>query len=247
MKNGDLFKKAADLIKASKKVMVLTGAGISTESGIPDFRSPGTGLWENMDPTEILSTQVLFNYPERFYKIGFKILSSMRNAEPNEAHYILSEMEKKGVIAGVITQNIDNLHQKAGSKKIYEVHGNTREGTCLRCGEKVSFEVLERKVERGEIPPRCDRCNGILRPDVVLFGDPMPYAFDLAVKEVQESDLLIVIGSSLVVAPVNFLPGMVDRLIIINATETPYDYKADVVIREKASYALKNIWDLIKN
>ncbi|MEQ2129342.1 NAD-dependent protein deacylase [Caldanaerobacter subterraneus KAk] len=247
MDSKNLFKKAAELIKSSQKTMVLTGAGISTESGIPDFRSPGTGLWENMDPTEVLSTKVLFNSPEEFYRVGFKILSSMRNAEPNEAHYILSEMEKEGIIAGVITQNIDNLHQKAGSKKVYEVHGNTREGSCLRCGEKVSFELLEEKVAKEEIPPRCDRCGGMLRPDVVLFGDPMPHAFDLALKEVQESDLLIVIGSSLVVAPVNFLPGMVDRLIIINATETPYDYKADVVIREKASYALRNIWNLIKS
>ncbi|HHW58250.1 MAG TPA: NAD-dependent protein deacylase [Clostridia bacterium] len=247
MENKNLFKKVTHLIKNSKKVMVLTGAGISTESGIPDFRSPGKGLWENMDPMEALSTRVLFNYPEKFYSVGFKILSSMRNAEPNEAHYILSEMEKEGIIFGVITQNIDNLHQKAGSKNVYEVHGNTRVGSCINCGRKVSFEVLEEKVNKKQIPPRCDKCGGLLRPDVVLFGDPMPYVFDLAVKEVRTSDLLIVIGSSLVVSPVNFLPDLVDHLIIINATETPYDYKADVVMRERASYALRGIWEIIKS
>ena len=246
MGDKNLFEEAARLIKQSRKTIVLTGAGISTESGIPDFRSPGRGLWENLDPMEVLSTGVLYNFPEEFYKVGFKILSSMRNAEPNEAHYILSEMEKEGIIFGVITQNIDNLHQKAGSKNVFEVHGNTREGSCLHCGKKVSFEVLEEKVNKKQIPPRCDECGGLLRPDVVLFGDPMPYVFDLAVKEVKSSDLLIVIGSSLAVSPVNFLPDIVRHLIIINATETPYDYKADVVIREKASYALRNIWDIIK-
>jgi NAD-dependent deacetylase len=198
MGDKNLFEKAARLIKQSRKTIVLTGAGISTESGIPDFRSPGRGLWENLDPMEVLS-----------------------------------EMEKEGIIFGVITQNIDNLHQKAGSKNVFEVHGNTREGSCLRCGKKVSFEILEEKVNKKQIPPCCDDCNGVLRPDVVLFGDPMPYAFDLALKEVKSSDLLIVIGSSLTVSPVNFLPDMVRHLIIINATETPYDYKADVVIREK--------------
>lgn len=246
MRDKNLFEEAARLIKQSRKTMVLTGAGISTESGIPDFRSPGTGLWENLDPMEVLSTRVLYNHPEEFYKIGFAILISMKNAEPNEAHYILSEMEKEGIIFGVITQNIDNLHKKAGSQNLFEVHGNTREGSCLNCGKKVSFEVLEGKVSKKQIPPRCDECDGLLRPDVVLFGDPMPYVFDLAVNEVKSSDLLIVIGSSLVVSPVNFLPDIVKHLIIINATETPYDYKADVVIREKASYALRNIWDIIK-
>lgn len=163
MGDKSLFEEAARLIRQSKKTMVLTGAGISTESGIPDFRSPGTGLWENLDPMEVLSTRVLYNSPEEFYKVGFKILSSMRNAKPNEAHYILSEMEKDGIISGVITQNIDNLHQKAGSKNVFEVHGNTREGSCLRCGKKVSFEILEEKVNKKQIPPCCDDCNGVLR------------------------------------------------------------------------------------
>lgn len=150
--------------------MVLTGAGISTESGIPDFRSPGTGLWENIDPMEALSTSVLYNNTEKFYKEGFNMLLNMTDAEPNRAHYALAEMERLGYIKGVITQNIDNLHYKAGSKYILEVHGNTREGSCIKCGTIVDLNILINKVNNKEIPPKCDKCGGILRPDVVFLG-----------------------------------------------------------------------------
>lgn len=245
-RNFDVFDKAAKLMELSKKTMVLTGAGISTESGIPDFRSPGTGLWEKMDPMEALSTRVLYNEPEKFYRIGFKILMSMQDANPNEAHYILSEMEEKGIISGIITQNIDNLHHKAGSKIVYEVHGQIRSGSCINCGKKVDMRILAEKVNQKQIPPRCDTCNGILRPDVVMFGDPMPHDFEIAWREAESCDLLLVIGSSLTVSPVNYLPGLTKHLIIINKSETPYDVKADVVIRERAGLALRNIWDIIK-
>ncbi|SNX54985.1 NAD-dependent protein deacylase [Thermoanaerobacterium sp. RBIITD] len=237
----NVYEKAAELIKKSKKTIVLTGAGISTESGIPDFRSPGTGLWEKMDPMEALSTRVLYNDPIKFYNNGFKILLSMKDARPNKAHYILAQMEDEGLISGIITQNIDNLHQKAGSHRIFEVHGQTRTGSCMNCGTKVSIDVLNDKIEKREIPPICDKCNGILRPDVVMFGDPMPEDFEKAWHEASNSDLMIVIGSSLTVSPVNFLPGLVKHLIIINKTRTPEDNRADVVIRCSASEALSNI------
>lgn len=243
----NLFDRAAKLIEHSKKAVVLTGAGISTESGIPDFRSPGTGLWEKIDPMEALSTEVLYNKPEKFYQVGFKILMSMKDAKPNEAHYILAEMEEKGIISGIITQNIDNLHHKAGSKKIYEVHGQIRSGSCINCGKKVDMSVLEEKVNQKQIPPRCDTCNGILRPDVVMFGDPMPHDFEMAWREVESSDLLLVIGSSLTVSPVNYLPGLAKHLLIINKSETPFDVRADVVIRDSAGLALRNIWNIIKS
>ena len=203
--NLNKIKTISELIKSSNKTMVLTGAGISTESGIPDFRSPGTGLWENIDPMEVLSTTVLYNNPERFYKEGFNILLDMMDAKPNKAHNILAEMESLNLIHGIITQNIDNLHQKAGSKYVLEVHGNTREGSCMDCGNTVSINELSHKVNSGEIPPKCNICGGILRPDVILFGDMLPEAFNIAYKEVETSDLLIVIGSSLMVAPVNYL------------------------------------------
>lgn len=243
----DLYQKAADLVKKAKKSIVLTGAGISTESGIPDFRSPGTGLWEKMDPMEALSTTVLFNNPKKFYQVGFKILLSMQDAKPNMAHEILAKMEDDGLICGVITQNIDNLHQKAGSHNIFEVHGQTRTGSCMNCGAKVPLDTLKEKAEKNEIPPRCDNCNGVLRPDVVMFGDPMPEDFERAWLEASTCDLMIVIGSSLTVSPVNFLPGLVKKLIIINKTTTPEDNRAEVVIREGAGLALTKIYDYIKN
>lgn len=242
----DLFDKAAKLIEQSKKTMVLTGAGISTESGIPDFRSPGAGLWEKVDPMEVLSTKVLYNDPEKFYESGFKILISMRDAKPNEAHYILSEMEKRGIISGIITQNIDSLHYKAGSNNIFEVHGQIRSGSCINCGKKVDIGILDAKVKKKQIPPRCDNCSGILRPDVIMFGDSMPHDFEVAWREVESSDLLLVIGSSLTVSPVNYLPGLAEHLLIINKSKTPLDGKADVVIKSNASLALRNIWDIVK-
>lgn len=244
--NENIYEKAAELIEGSGKTVVLTGAGISTESGIPDFRSPGTGLWEKMDPMEALSTRVLYNDPIKFYNNGFKILLSMKDAKPNKAHYILAQLEQEGLISGVITQNIDNLHQKAGSHKVFEVHGQTRTGSCINCGEVVSIDLLNSKVEKNEIPPKCDKCNGILRPDVVMFGDPMPEDFEKAWREAENSDLMVVIGSSLTVSPVNFLPGLVKHLIIINKSETPEDRRADVVIRESAGEALSKIVRYLK-
>lgn len=233
--------KAVKLIKNSSKTMVLTGAGISTESGIPDFRSPNTGLWENIDPMEALSTPVLRRDPEKFYKEGFNILLDMTHAKPNKAHKALAELERLGYIKGIITQNIDNLHYMAGSKYILEVHGNTREGYCTSCGDVVDLNVLTTKVNNGEIPPICDNCKGILRPSVVLFGDMLPEEFNIAMREVETSDLLIVIGSSLMVAPVNYLPQMAKRLVIINMGPTAMDRFADVKIEEKAGDTLEAI------
>lgn len=235
------IKKTARLIRNSNKTMVLTGAGISTESGIPDFRSPNTGLWENMDPMEALSTSVLYNNPQKFYKEGFNILLSMTNAEPNKAHFALAEMEKLGYIKGIITQNIDNLHYKAGSHYILEVHGNTREGSCLNCSNVVDLKVLKFKVDNDEVPPKCDNCGGTLRPDVVFFGDMLPEEFNIAVREVETSDLLVVIGSSLMVAPVNYLPQMAKKLIIINMGPTAMDNFAEVKIEDKAGKTLEAI------
>ena len=242
MSSNDI-EKAVYLIKSSSKTMVLTGAGISTESGIPDFRSPSTGLWENIDPMEALSTSVLYNNPEKFYKEGFNILLGMTDAEPNRAHFALAEMERLGYIKGVITQNIDNLHYKAGSNYILEVHGNTRKGYCLNCGNTVDLGALTNKVNDGEIPPKCNACGGMLRPDVVFFGDRLPEDFNIALREVETSDLMIVIGSSLMVAPVNYLPQMAKKLIIINMGPTAMDGIAEVKIEDQAGKVLESILD----
>ncbi|TZE81758.1 SIR2 family NAD-dependent protein deacylase [Calorimonas adulescens] len=243
----DNIKKACELIINAKYCLALTGAGISTESGIPDFRSPGTGLWEKMDPMEALSTDVLYGNPEKFYREGFNILRGMRDVQPNTAHRVLAWLEECGYIKGVITQNIDNLHQKAGSKKVYEVHGNTRTCHCTRCKSNFDFQEMERQIDSGVKVPKCEKCGAMLRPDVVMFGDPMPRDFDIAIKEAEKCDVLLVIGSSLEVAPVCHIPGMVPHLIIINLLPTPYDKYADVVFHEKAGVVMDNIRETIQN
>lgn len=240
-----LFEDIARMIIMSRMTVVLTGAGISTQSGIPDFRTPGSGLWEKIDPMEALSAQVLYSDPVKFYNIGFRLLSSMKKAKPNKAHLLLSRMENENLIHGIITQNIDNLHFEAGSKNILEVHGHIRSGHCVKCGLSYEFSSIEDKVGRGEVPPLCD-CGGMIRPDVVLFGDNLPDCFDTAWELSKRCDLMIVIGSSLQVSPVNYLPGFARKLVIINSGETQYDDKADVICRDKASNALSNIYDKIR-
>ncbi|MBB6218268.1 NAD-dependent deacetylase [Anaerosolibacter carboniphilus] len=239
----DKIERAAALIRSSRKTIVLTGAGISTESGIPDFRSPGTGLWEKIDPMEALSTKALYQNPKYFYEVGFQLLTSMADAVPNKAHEILAKLEEEGYIHLLVTQNIDNLHQKAGSKEVLEVHGHTRSGYCLNCDDEVSIQEMNRIVRKGEIPPRCPVCGGTLRPRVVLFGDSLPPCFDRAWSEVEKGDLLIVIGSSLEVGPVNYLANLCKKLMIINLGTTTYDQRADLIIQGAASQVLEQIYE----
>ena len=162
-------------------------------------------------------------------------------------HFALRELEELGKIQGIITQNIDNLHTKAGSKVVYEVHGETRGVHCVDCYEEYPFTKMKEKVDSGEIPPRCDKCNGVLRPNVVMFGDMMPDDFSEALNELRDTDLLIVIGSSLTVSPVNSLPDYVDKLIIINKDKTPLDNRADVVFNESSGKVLNEILKEVKN
>jgi len=240
--------KIAEAILESGKTVVLTGAGISTESGIPDFRSPG-GIWSKFDPG-VMTSSMLYGNPAGFYRQAMAMLNflkEIKNARPHSAHYILAEMEKEGYLSCVITQNIDGLHLKAGSKKVYEVHGNLREGHCMSCGEKTDFDLLVEKVRSGIIPPVCDSCGGTLRPDVVLFGDELPECFMEATAEVKGCDLLLVIGSSLEVTPVNSLPAMAKRYIIINRERTYFDRRAYTTWNEKAGSALEAIYREIKN
>lgn len=236
----DKIKKAAELILNSKKTFALTGAGISTDSGIPDFRS-STGYYSKMDPMLALSKDRLLYEPEIFYKEGYKILLDLNEKEPNKGHIALAKLEEDGFLSGIITQNIDNLHKKAGSKNIYEVHGETRGVHCMKCHNEYPFKVMKEKVDRGEIPPKCDNCGGTLRPNVVMFGDMMPDDYMRGVMELENTELLIVVGSSLTVSPVNFLPRYAEKLIIINNDKTPEDYRADVVINENSSKVLDAI------
>lgn len=247
IKNKEKPEKIAHAIFESSRVMVLTGAGISTESGIPDFRSPG-GIWSRFDAS-IMTSDRLYGDPEGFYREAASMLGffeEMRNAEPNRAHCILAEMEKEKYISGVITQNIDGLHLKAGSKKVYEVHGSLNEGYCMSCGKKVSFDLLAGKVKSGNIPPACDSCGGILRPGLVLFGDELPDCFIKAAEEVKTGELFIVVGSSLEITPAGSLPSLARRYIIINKSRTHYDRGAYAVWNEMAGNALEEIYREIK-
>jgi NAD-dependent protein deacetylases, SIR2 family len=243
--SDNIFRDIAELILKSNMTVVLTGAGISTESGIPDFRSPDSGLWNRIDPMEALSTEVLYNKPVEFYKTGFKILTSMKGAKPNNAHLTLTKLENEGLIDCIITQNIDNLHYNAGSRNIMEVHGHIRTGHCIKCGRVYGFDEIENKVNSGVIPPLCT-CGGMIRPDVVFFGDNLPDCFTKAWEKSSKCDLMIIVGSSLQVGPVNYLPGLAKKLVIINMGNTMYDSKADIVCREKASHALERIYSEIQ-
>ncbi|NLK51194.1 MAG: NAD-dependent deacylase [Syntrophomonadaceae bacterium] len=240
MNYSEKIKQLAGFIRQSRRVLALTGAGISTESGIPDFRSKGSGLWEKVDPMEVLSVQVLKRNPQRFYREGFVHFLKLENARPNPAHEVLGWLEQREFLAGVITQNIDGLHQKAGSQRVMEVHGHIRTGHCMRCQKKYPMGFIRGKLDTDINPPKCT-CGGLLRPDVALFGDAMPNDFWRATAEAEQADLLLVVGSSLSVSPANSLTRLVERVAIINLEPTLYDYQADLVIHEKASRVLLDL------
>ncbi|HHX87287.1 MAG TPA: NAD-dependent deacylase [Firmicutes bacterium] len=240
-KYQDKIKRLAGLVRSSGKVYALTGAGCSTESGLPDFRSPGTGLWEKVDPLKYSTSEVLYNDPESFYKFGFPRFKDLTAAQPNAGHFAMAELEQLGFIKGLITQNIDGLHFKAGSKRIWEVHGHLRTSSCTGCGARRSFQLLIDKLDSGEVPPRCS-CRSVLRPDIVLFGDSMSSSYFEAERALQAGcDLLLAAGTSLTVYPVAGLPRFAKQLAIINLQPTPYDREAAILINQKFSAAMVDL------
>lgn len=237
----DDVDRLVELMKEADYIVVLTGAGVSTESGLPDFRSPTSGLWQDESLMELLSTETLTSDPKRFFERTLPLLELLTEAQPNAAHRVLARWEERGLVKMLITQNIDSLHYEAGSRQLLEVHGQLRTASCS-CGTVVSFSQLVAKVRKKEIPPRC-ACGTALRPDVVLFGDPMPASFGQAIGEVERSDLLLVVGSSLQVAPVAYLPNMARAMAIINLTPTVADGEAKVVLRGRAGEILSELDD----
>ncbi|MDH7479362.1 MAG: NAD-dependent protein deacylase [Syntrophomonadaceae bacterium] len=237
------LQKLADYLKNARRAIALTGAGISTESGIPDFRSPG-GLWSDPGLMETLSRRTLARNPALFYRQGFSLFFPVLEAKPNPAHEVLAWLEQQGYITGVVTQNIDGLHQKAGSRRVFEVHGHMRSGTCMECTEVYPMEYIRAAVEQ-ERPPSCE-CGGYIRPDVTLFGDPMPHQFWQSVEEAKKCDFMLVVGSSLEVSPANTLPQYVDRVAIVNLGRTSYDRQADLIINEKASKVMLELKSLLQ-
>jgi NAD-dependent deacetylase len=237
---------AADLFRQSKHAVALTGAGLSTPSGIPDFRSTGTGLWSRDEPLEVASLSTFRAKPERFFEWFRPLASQIYNAQPNPAHLSLAELEKAGGVHSIVTQNIDMLHQKAGSKAVIELHGTMQTLTCTQCYHQVEAALyLDLFVESG-ILPRCLKCGNILKPDVILFGEQLPQAaWFKAQREARQCDLMLVVGSSLEVLPVAGLPMQaLDRgahLIIVNNAQTYINVRADVVILEDAAVIIPAI------
>jgi NAD-dependent deacetylase len=243
---------AADLFRQSKHAVSLTGAGLSTPSGIPDFRSTGTGLWSHDEPMEVASLSTFRTAPERFFEWFRPLASQIYNAQPNPGHLSLAELEKAGRIHSIITQNIDMLHQKAGSQNVIEMHGTMQTLTCTQCYYQAQAALhLDTFVENGRIP-RCPKCGHIFKPDVILFGEQLPQAaWFKAQREARQCDLMLVVGSSLEVLPVAGLPMQaLDRgahLIIINNAQTYINVRADVVISEDVAVIIPAIVEKVLN
>ena len=226
-------ERLAELIRAAGSVVALTGAGISVPSGIPDFRSPGTGLWENVNPMEVAHIDVFRRDPERFWHFYGARFQSLESIEPNPAHAALVTLERAGLLDAVITQNIDRLHERAGSRELIEIHGTISHSSCLRCGARYELAEVRARLradDRGV--PRCD-CGAPLKPDVVLFGEYLPPdALARAERLAAGADLLLCIGSSLEVYPVAQLPELTlsrgGRIAILTQGPTALDARAGV-------------------
>jgi NAD-dependent deacetylase len=226
-------ERLAELIRAAESVVALTGAGISVPSGIPDFRSPGTGLWENVNPMEVAHIDVFRRDPERFWRFYGARFQSLEHIRPNSAHEALVTIERAGLLDGVITQNIDRLHEQAGSRQLIEVHGTIAHSSCQRCGTSYELgEVRDRLAHDLGGVPRCD-CGSPLKPDVILFGEYLrPDVLARAERLALGADLLLCIGSSLEVYPVAALPeltlGRGGQIAILTQGPTALDASASV-------------------
>jgi NAD-dependent deacetylase len=242
----DEIDYAADLIRQARYIVALTGAGISTPSGIPDFRSSGTGLWARDEPLEVASQSTFRTAPEKFFSWFRPLVTSILNAQPNDAHFALSTLQKSGKLNAIITQNIDILHQKAGASQVIEMHGTLATLTCTQCYKKFEYQhYLEAFLEKKTLP-YCPSCGALLKPDVILFGEQLPQkAWQQAQLEARKCDLMIVIGSSLEVLPVAGLPMQaVDRgahLIIVNNAPTYISVRADINIYADAVLVVPEI------
>lgn len=231
----ELIEAAAALLRNGSYVIALTGAGISTRSGIPDFRSPHSGLWEHHNPAEVASLYGFKRYPERFYEWIRPLAHTILDAAPNPAHIALAQLEAMDKLQSIITQNIDMLHVRAGSQTVYEVHGHLREVTCIHCFKVYPARPHILDFLDNNILPRCSGCGSVLKPNVILFGEQLPVLPLLAARrEARQCDVMLVVGSSLEVYPAAELPLMARQagasLIMINLGETVLDSMAQVVI-----------------
>jgi NAD-dependent deacetylase len=247
-----LVTEAAYLLKKASHAVAFTGAGISTPSGIPDFRSPSSGLWNSVDLFEAASIHSFMHNPRAFYDWVYPLIRLTQNAQPNPAHIVLAEWEKASILSAVITQNIDGLHSRAGSQKIYELHGHMREATCMKCGTVSDAKPIIEQFLTDPRIPRCVLCGGVMKPNVILFGEVLPVdQLYGAQAETEQADLMVVVGSSLEIAPASDIPMIAlqkgAKLIIINMEPTPLDKLAHVVLHEDAAKALPAIYKALED
>ena len=242
-------ERLAELIGGHQPCVALTGAGISTESGIPDFRSP-TGIWATVDPREYASLSAFRRDPERvwsFYRLRLRMLT---DAEPNPGHRALAELERRGQLSAVVTQNIDLLHQRGGSRDVVEVHGSIRTSSCPRCGTSCRLDEVLEQLAASEAAPRCPACESVLKPDVVFFEEMLPQAaIDRAYELARAAGLLLVVGSSLEVWPVAELPSVTKaaggEVAIVNVGPTSFDGGATLKIEGGAGTVLESVLGLL--
>lgn len=244
-------ERLAELILNSENIVALTGAGISTESGIADFRSPGTGLWERVDPNEFASIDSYVSNTEKNLKFMLEMGMQIFKSKPNKGHKTLTKLQKLGKLKGILTQNIDGLHKRAKSKGVIELHGTAHEAICMRCQKIFPITDMINQVLKGNNSPSCEICNGLLKPNAIFFGEPLHSKALMAAEEmIADCDLLLVLGSSLLVYPVAFYPRKIlqngGKLAIINIQNTDMDCHAEVVIHEKIGDVLPNVVDIVK-
>ncbi len=242
---------ALNLLRNARYAVALTGAGISTPSGIPDFRSAGSGLWENAEAMQVASIFGFKTQPQRFYDWVRSLVNVILSAEPNAAHLALSRMERSGWLQSVITQNIDLLHTRAGSQRVIEVHGNLREMTCISCYSVYEAQRFIYPFVLDGRAPYCPKCGGVLKPNVILFGEQLPVREMMAAEQAAAlCDVMLIAGSSLEVAPVCDLPVKARRhgaaLIIVNFDATSMDSVADVAIHGDVASVLPQLADALE-
>lgn len=239
---------AAQLLKQARQAVALTGAGISTPSGIPDFRSAGSGLWSRHDPLQVASLSAFRYDPAGFYAWFHDLACRIRAARPNPAHQALARLEEAGRLHGLVTQNIDGLHQSAGSQVVHELHGNLRRATCIRCYRGFAAQAFFDSYVETARPPHCPECGGYLKPDAVLFGEQLPHAVvRQADRLFEQTDLVLVIGSSLEVSPAAQMPLRAlehgASLVIVNRDRTYLDERAAAVFHDDLAVVLPRLTD----
>jgi NAD-dependent deacetylase len=246
-------RRAGELLYFSRSTLALSGAGVSTESGIPDFRGDKSLLWERIHAYRFMPIDAYRDgaddYIGMFWRYWFPLLFPMIEAEPNINHYFLARLAAMNLLSCVVTQNTDGLHQKAGSPHVLEIHGNLRHGHCFSCGHGFSMEFITEKIRAADIPPRCTACGGIVGPDIVFAFERTP-DYDEALARAAKTDLLFVMGSSLLVDHVKEVVlraiSSGARLVIINNQPTPFDDAADVVIHERLSQVTRTLWETVE-